>query len=121
MGIFAEAETLLFKARALDEVGSESPTNVYPLLSLSKLYVDQCRISAADELCREIGEMLRGHPSKYYRARLYFRQSAVHSADGDFPRDLPRPRTRRAGRVRIALTHRVAALGAGVGSVLRAR
>ncbi|SDK69757.1 DNA-binding transcriptional activator of the SARP family [Glycomyces sambucus] len=86
MGIFAEAEALLLKARALDAASPEGPTTVYPLLTLTGLYVDLGRISAADELCREIGEMLRGHPSKYYRARLYFRQSAVHSADGDLPR-----------------------------------
>ncbi|WP_157975205.1 AfsR/SARP family transcriptional regulator [Glycomyces dulcitolivorans] len=86
MGIFAEAEALLLKARELDATSPEGPTTVYPLLTLTGLYVDLGRISAADELCREIGEMLRGHPSKYYRARLYFRQSAVHSADGDLPR-----------------------------------
>ncbi|GAA1674764.1 hypothetical protein GCM10009830_21550 [Glycomyces endophyticus] len=86
MGIFAEAEALLLKARELDAAAPEGPTTVYPLLTLTGLYVDLGRISAADELCREIGEMLRGHPSKYYRARLYFRQSAVHSADGDLSR-----------------------------------
>ncbi|WP_158630295.1 AfsR/SARP family transcriptional regulator [Glycomyces terrestris] len=86
MGIFAEAEALLLKARELDASGPDGPTTVYPLLTLTGLYVDLGRISAADELCREIGEMLRGHPSQYYRARLYFRQSAVHSADGDLPR-----------------------------------
>ncbi|WP_133884377.1 BTAD domain-containing putative transcriptional regulator [Glycomyces sp. NRRL B-16210] len=86
MGIFAEAETLLLRARDLDAAGAEGPTTVYPLLSLSELYVDQGRISAAEEQCREIAEMLRDHPSKYYRARLYFRQSAVHRADQDYPR-----------------------------------
>jgi tetratricopeptide (TPR) repeat protein len=30
--------------------------------------------------------MLRDHPSKYYRARLYFRQCAVHRADDDYAR-----------------------------------
>jgi tetratricopeptide (TPR) repeat protein len=86
MGIFAEAETLLLKARALDAAGPDGPATVYPLLSLSELYVDQGRISAAEEICREIAEMLRDHPSKYYRARLYFRQCAVHRADDDYAR-----------------------------------
>lgn len=86
MGIFAEAETLLLRAAALDSATPEGPATVYPLLSLSELYVDQGRISAAEERCREIAEMLRDHPSKYYRARLYFRQSAVHRADDDFAR-----------------------------------
>nr|WP_255672641.1 BTAD domain-containing putative transcriptional regulator [Glycomyces amatae] len=86
MGLFAEAETLLLKARSLDAAGPDGPATVYPLLSLSELYVDQGRISAAEEQCRETAEMLRDHPSKYYRARLYFRQSAVHRADGDFAR-----------------------------------
>ncbi|HEX2144074.1 MAG TPA: BTAD domain-containing putative transcriptional regulator [Glycomyces sp.] len=86
MGIFAEAEALLLRARELDAAAPGGPTTVYPLLSLSELYVDQGRISAAEELCRDIAELLRDHPSKYYRARLYFRQSAVHRADGDFPR-----------------------------------
>jgi DNA-binding SARP family transcriptional activator len=86
MGIFAEAETLLLKARDLDASGPDGPTTVYPLLSLSELYVDQGRISAAEETCREIADMLRDHPSKYYRARLYFRQSAVHRADDDYAR-----------------------------------
>ncbi|WP_335985875.1 AfsR/SARP family transcriptional regulator [Glycomyces sp. MUSA5-2] len=86
MGIFAEAETLLLRARDLDAASPEGPTSVYPLLSLSELYIDQGRVSAAEDLCREIAELLRDHPSKYYRARLYFRQSAVHRADGDFPR-----------------------------------
>jgi DNA-binding SARP family transcriptional activator len=86
MGIFAEAETLLLKARELDAAGPDGPATAYPLLSLSELYVDQGRISAAEEQCREIAEVLRDHPSKYYRARLYFRQAAVHRADDDFAR-----------------------------------
>ncbi len=86
MGIFAEAETLLRRARDLDASGPDGPATVYPLLSLSELYVDQGRISAAEELTREVAEMLRDHPSKYYRARLYFRQSAVHRADEDYAR-----------------------------------
>jgi DNA-binding SARP family transcriptional activator len=86
MGIFAEAETLLLKAKALDAAAPEGPATVYPLLSLSELYVDQGRISAADDLNRDIAELLRDHPSKYYRARLYFRQAAVHRADEDFAR-----------------------------------
>jgi tetratricopeptide (TPR) repeat protein len=86
MGIFAEAEALLLKARDLDAAADDGPTTVYPLLSLSELYVDQGRISAAEALSREIAEMLRDHPSKYYRSRLYFRQFAVHRADEDHPR-----------------------------------
>jgi DNA-binding SARP family transcriptional activator len=86
MGIFAEAEALLLKARDLDAAAEDGPTTVYPLLSLSELYVDQGRISAAENLSREIAEMLRDHPSKYYQSRLYFRQFAVHRADEDYPR-----------------------------------
>ncbi|MQM27223.1 AfsR/SARP family transcriptional regulator [Glycomyces albidus] len=86
MGIFLEAEAQLRKARDLDAAAPEGPTAPYPLLALSELYVDLGRISAAEELCREIAEMLRDHPSKYYRSRLYFRQFAVHRADEDHPR-----------------------------------
>jgi len=86
MGIFAEAETLLLRARDLDASNLEGPTTVYPLLSLSELYVDQGRISAAEEQSRAIAEMLHDGPSKYYLARLYFRQSAVHQADQDYAR-----------------------------------
>lgn len=86
MGIFAEAEALMRRARELDAADPEGPTTVYPLLALSELYVDQGRISAAEDLCREIAAMLRDHPSDYYRSRLYFRQFAVHRADEDYPR-----------------------------------
>ncbi|SDD23366.1 AfsR/SARP family transcriptional regulator [Glycomyces harbinensis] len=86
MGIFAEAETLLRRARDLDAAAPEGPTTVYPLLSLSELYVDQGRISTAEEQDHVIAEMLRDDPSKYYRARLYFRQAAVHHADQDYAR-----------------------------------
>ncbi|MEU6858621.1 BTAD domain-containing putative transcriptional regulator [Glycomyces sp. NPDC046736] len=86
MGLFPEAESHLRRARDLDASAPEGPTTVYPLLALSELYVDQGRISAAEDLCREIAEMLRVHPSNYYRSRLYFRQFAVHRADEDYLR-----------------------------------
>ncbi|WP_158299675.1 AfsR/SARP family transcriptional regulator [Glycomyces paridis] len=86
MGRFPEAEAQMRRARALDAAGPEGPTTVYPLLALSELYVDQGRISAAEDLCRQIADMLRDHPSDYYRSRLYFRQFAVHRADEDHPR-----------------------------------
>ncbi|WP_168801353.1 AfsR/SARP family transcriptional regulator [Glycomyces buryatensis] len=90
MGIFAESETLLLRAAELDAAGEAGggtgPKSAYPLLSLAELYVDTGRVTAAEELCQTIADMLHDHPSKYYRARLYFRQSAVHRADEDFVR-----------------------------------
>jgi DNA-binding SARP family transcriptional activator len=88
MGIFAEAEALLLKARDLDIAIDDGPTSIsiYPRLSLSELYADQGRTSAAVELTREIAEMLRGHPSKYYWAQLYFQRSAAHRTDEELTR-----------------------------------
>ncbi|GAB3646865.1 AfsR/SARP family transcriptional regulator [Glycomyces tarimensis] len=86
MGIFAESETLLLRARDIDAAAEDGPTSVYPLLSLAELYIDMGRVTPAEALCQTVADMLRDHPSKYFRARLYFRQSAVHVADQDHVR-----------------------------------
>jgi tetratricopeptide (TPR) repeat protein len=86
MGIFAEAEALFLRARDIDAAAESGPTTVYPLLSLAELYTDTGRVAEAGELCRSITEMLRDHPSKYFRARLHFRRAAVHVAEGDHAR-----------------------------------
>ncbi|WP_100446022.1 AfsR/SARP family transcriptional regulator [Glycomyces xiaoerkulensis] len=128
MGIYAESETLLLRARDIDASLEGGPTSVYPLLSLTELYIDTQRVTAAEELCQTISEMLRDHPSKYFHARLYFRQAAVHRADHDhvraeaaLTRGLELVEEVNSWRHQLVYTYRLAELLVDTGQVDRAR
>jgi tetratricopeptide (TPR) repeat protein len=86
MGIYAEAESLVLRAKTLDTTQDGGPASVYTLLTMSELYLDMGRVAEADDACRGIARMLTGHPSKYYLARLAFRQAGVANAEGDTER-----------------------------------
>ena len=127
MGIFGEAESLLLRAKEIDAAGG-GPTSVYPLLTLSELYIDTGRVTLAEEMCRLLAGMLRGSPSKYHRARLYFRQAAVHRADGEsaraeaaLTRGLDLVEETNSWRHQLVYTYQLAELLVDTGAVDRAR
>ncbi|GAB4007724.1 hypothetical protein GCM10029992_62240 [Glycomyces albus] len=128
MGIFGEAETLLLRAKEIDDAAKGGPTSVYPLLSLSELYIDTGRVTHAEEMCLLLARMLRGNPSKYHRARLYFRQAAVHRADDEYgraeaalTRGLELVEETNSWRHQLVYTYQLAELHIATGAVERAR
>lgn len=127
MGIFGEAETLLLRAKEIDAAAKGGPTSVYPLLTLSELYIDTGRVTHAEEMCRLLARMLRGNPSKYHRARLYFRQAAVHRADDEYgraeaalTRGLELVEETNSWRHQLVYTYQLAELHVATGAVDRA-
>ncbi|MCH7231148.1 tetratricopeptide repeat protein [Glycomyces sp. L485] len=128
MGIFAESEALLLRACDINASIDDGRESVYPLLQLAELYIDMGRVTAAEELCHRIAEMLHDHPSKFFRARLYSRQAAVHSADEDFVRaeaallrGIELVEEINSRRHQLAYTYQLAELLVDTGQIDRAR